>query len=165
MPKVTEATVDDAEAISAFFWDAWREAGPDAPGWAGASPELVAEIAAPQAIAARVGGPDRRMFLAWEEDRVVGFSATRRTDDRSIELAGVIVLGSKTGRGIGTPLVEAAVRSAASLGYTRMEVSTEVDNTRALAFYEGRGFTPTGTESRDVEGTTVDVVLLERPLG
>jgi ribosomal protein S18 acetylase RimI-like enzyme len=161
---VTEATTDDAEAISTFFWDAWREAGPDAPGWAGASPEVVAEIASPESIAARVGGPARRMFLAWHDDRVVGFAATRRIDDDSIELAGVIVLASLTGRGVGTPLVEAAVRAATSLGYTRMLVSTEADNERALGFYEARGFARTGTETRDVEGVEIDLAMLERSL-
>jgi len=165
MVEVTEAGVADAEAISEFFWEAWREAGPGAPGWAGADPEVVAAIAAPEAIAARVGGPEHRMFLAWDGDRVVGFAATRRIDAETIELAGVIVLASMVGHRIGTPLLDAAVRAATRLGYSRMVVSTETDNDRALGFYEARSFVRTGSERRSVEGTDVEVALLERTLG
>ncbi len=63
---VTEATQDDVAAFAAFFWEAWREAGPDAPGFAGATDDVITELTTPEAIRQRIGGPERRMFLAWE---------------------------------------------------------------------------------------------------
>lgn len=161
---IREAGAADVAAIGSFFLEMWRQSGPDAPGFTGATEEIIAEIAAPDAIRARIGGPDRRMFLAYEGDSVVGFAATRVIDDNEIELAGVIVLHSMIGRGVGTPLVEAAIESARSSGQQIMKVSTETDNDRALRFYGARGFQVCGESIEDVEDTPVAVVQLERSL-
>jgi GNAT superfamily N-acetyltransferase len=162
--RVAEATEADIPAIAQFFWNAWAEAGPDAPGWVGADEDVVARIAAPDSLRARLGGPRRRMFLAWHGDDVVGFSATRMVDDRTIELAGIVVLQSMVGGGVGTPLVEAAAASAQDHSFGRMITKTESSNERALAFYERRGFGRTGTLVEDVEGTPVELIELERAL-
>lgn len=162
--KIIEATATDVPAIGSFFLEMWRQSGPDAPGFAGATEAVIAEIAAPDAILARIGGPDRRMFLAYAGDSVVGFAATRAIDTKRIELAGVVVLETMTGRGVGTPLVEAAVGSARDHGHDVIQVKTETDNGRALRFYQSRGFAVCGQSTEDVEGTTVRVIELERYL-
>jgi ribosomal protein S18 acetylase RimI-like enzyme len=162
--RVTEATADDVAAIGAFFRRAWEEAGPGAAGFSGATEEVIAEISAPDAIRARVGGPERRMFVAWEGTDVVGFAATRRLTAGAIELAGVVVLQSMVGRGIGTPLVAAAIASAQGNGFTTMTVSTETDNERALGFYQARGFRLTGQSTADADGVDVEVWNLELSL-
>jgi len=159
-----EATERDVAAFATFFQQAWQEAGPDAPGFAGATEEVVRELTTREAILERIGGPDRRMFLARQGGRVVGFSATRRIDEATVELAGVIVLQSIVGRGIGTPLVEQAVEVATDEGYARMVVRTETTNDRALRFYQARGFTPTGSMTELVEGKPVEVWELVRDL-
>jgi ribosomal protein S18 acetylase RimI-like enzyme len=161
---IIEATESEIPAIGSFFLEMWKQSGPDAPGFTGATEEVIAEIARPDAILARIAGPERRMFLARSGGAVVGFAATRFIDDAQIELAGVIVLQTMIGRGVGTPLVEAAVESARSHGHKLMRVSTETGNTRALQFYQSRGFEICGESSENVEGTTVPVVELERPL-
>ena len=163
--RVTEATDADVPAIAAFFRTAWRASGPDAPGWAGASDEVMAQITAPEAIAARVGGPERRMFLAWEAGRVVGFAATRVQDPETVELAGIVVLPEAIGTGVGTPLLEAAEKSGRSGGATRMTVRTEADNERALGFYRSKGFRATGDVVEQVEGIEVTVTVLEHTMG
>ena len=161
---VREATANDVVAIADFFHEAWRQAGPEAPGFAGATEEVIDEIAAPEAIRARIGGPQRRMFLAWQEDRVVGFAATRRLTGDSIELAGVVVLQSLLGGGVGTVLFEAAAESARTNEFRRMTVSTETDNDRALRFYERCGFSVVGTSTTDAAGTDIEVWNLEMEL-
>jgi ribosomal protein S18 acetylase RimI-like enzyme len=161
---VAEATADDAGAFAAFFWEAWQQAGPAAPGFAGATDEVIRELTTQSAIVERLGGPDRRMFLAWVGQRVVGFSATTRIDNDNVELAGIIVLQSTIGRGIGTALVAETVASCRAAGYHRMIVKTETDNKQALGFYEGLGFTPLRTTEEDAGGVTVDVWELERSL-
>jgi hypothetical protein len=55
-PVVTEATTADVPAVSTFFWDAWRQAGPDSPGFAGATEDVIAEITTPELIRSRLGG-------------------------------------------------------------------------------------------------------------
>jgi len=95
---------------------------------------------------------------------VVGFSATTRIDDGSVELAGIIVLQSMIGIGVGTALVTETVASCRREGYRRMVVKTESDNDRALIFYEAKDFTRSRETSEDVDGTPVTVWELERSL-
>jgi len=162
--EVAEATEDDVAAISDFIREAWRQAGPGAAGFAGATDDVIAEISAPEAITARIGGPERRMFLAQSAGSVVGFAASRRLTSETVELAGIVVLQSMVGRGIGRPLAEAAVESARANGFKRITVSTETDNARALGFYHALGFTPTAVTEADAEGVEVEVQNLELAL-
>lgn len=163
--EIVESADEHVPAISSFFREAWRLAGPDAPGWAGADERIVAEIAEPNAIRARIGGPQQRMFLAVDGDQVLAFAATRLLDGSDAELAGIVVRQDAVGRGIGTPLLEAALDALAAEGVTRVVVRTEVDNERALAFYLSRGFAGDSVISEEVEGTIVEVVELERLIG
>jgi GNAT superfamily N-acetyltransferase len=163
--RVAEAAAADAAAISAFFWDAWRLAGPEAPGWAGASEEAIAELTAPEAILARIGGPERRMFLAWVGERVVGFAATRVHDQEHVELAGIVVSGDALGRGTGSLLLGAVVQWAQGEGFRRLSVKTEATNQRALGFYRSHGFADIRPVVEDVEGNPIELVELERRLG
>jgi hypothetical protein len=68
---VREAVAADATAFATFMQRAWREAGPDAPGFAGAIAESIAEITTPSIFERSIGGPDRRMFLAWHGEEAV----------------------------------------------------------------------------------------------
>lgn len=159
-----EAHDEDADAIGTFLWRLWNEAGTNAPGLAGATEAVIAEIADPDAIRSRLGGPDRRIFVATQGESVVGFAATRAIDAARIELAGIMVLPSLTGRGIGTPLVEAATDRAIRDGFAVVTVSTEVDNAGALRFYEACGFVHRGESVVDVEGKGVAVARLDLTL-
>ena len=161
---VHEATEADIPAIGALFKEMWRESGPNAPGFAGATEKVIAEISEPDAIRARIGGPERRMFLASVGGTVAGFAATREVDAVEIELAGIVVLATMQGRGIGRPLVAVAVETARNHGYRRMTVSTERTNERAIGFYEACGFRIVGESIATVEGTEVEVVELDRSL-
>jgi ribosomal protein S18 acetylase RimI-like enzyme len=162
--RVREAGNKDIAAIARFFKDAWERSGPNAPGWAGASDEVIEDISSPETIRSRIGGPDRRMFLAWAGSRVVGFAATRRTSRTSVELAGIVVLADLVGRGVGTPLLGAAVQAATDEGFDRMTVRTEANNDRALGFYRSRGFEERAGVTEQVGDTQVELVELDRAL-
>ncbi|NQV07892.1 GNAT family N-acetyltransferase [bacterium] len=162
--RVTEAGDGHVDAIASFFWEAWRSSGPDAPGWAGASEEVIAELTTSEAIRERIGGPERRMFLAWEGNRVVAFAATRSEDAEAVELVGIIVLQDMMGHGIETPLLESAARWAVEAGFRRMSVKTEATNDRALGFYRSRGFIDSRMLVEDVEGTAMELSELIRTL-
>lgn len=161
---VEEATVGDVAAFASFFRRAWTEAEPGAPGFAGATDQIIAELVAPETVRERIGGPERRMFLAWHGEEVVGFGATKREDDDTVELAGVIVLQSYAGRGIGSRLIDEAIDRVRAEGCRRMVVRTELTNERARAVYEARGFAVTGTKSEAVEGEAVEVWELSREI-
>ncbi len=158
--SVVEATEADAESIAEFLWRAWEEARPDAPGFAGATEEAIRALTNRESIAKRVGGPNRRMFIAREAEKVVGFSANRAVDDDLVELAGIVVLESMTGRRIGTGLCRIAIETARREGYRRMRVRTEVDNERALGFYKSQGFKPIRSLTETVGDTEVVVTEL-----
>ncbi|MDJ0953477.1 MAG: GNAT family N-acetyltransferase [Acidimicrobiia bacterium] len=161
---VVEASDDDVPAIGSFFWAMWHEAGADAPGFTGATEEIIAEIAAPDAIRSRIGGPERRMFLAYRGGQVVGFAAAKTRNEDEIELAGIVVLQAMVGSGVGTSLVQAAVQACRKLGFAKMTVSTEVDNQRAVAFYQARGFRLAGESTAEVAGTVFAVTNLSLDL-
>jgi ribosomal protein S18 acetylase RimI-like enzyme len=161
---VAEATDGDVDAFAAFFCEAWRQAGPDAPGFTGATDDVIAELTAPAAVRERIGGPERRMFLAWEGDRVVGFSATRHIDDATVELAGIIVLEAMAGRGVGSHLVTATVASAREASYRTMIVRTELTNDRAIGFYEHCGFTVARSAIEHLDDGEVEVCELAMEL-
>ncbi len=153
---VREAAEEDLDAIATFFWEAWREAGPDAPGWAGASDKVLEELTARENLLARLGRPDRRMFIARRGDMVVGFSANRRMDSEMVELSGLVVLQSEWGKQIGSSLLDAAVEAARREGHSRMRVRTEADNERAIRFYQSRGFEYVQTLTEEIGDTTVE---------
>lgn len=161
---VREAVVADAPAFATFMHRAWREAGPDAPGFAGATEESIAEIASQTSFERSIGGPDRRMFLAGIEGEVVGFAATRREDDTTVELAGIVILSTYAGQGVGTALVDASVAAARAEGYATMLVKTETSNHRARDFYEKLGFHLESIATESVDATAVELGTLSRPL-
>ncbi len=161
-PTVREADSTDAAAIADFIRTAWIEAGADAPGFAGATDEIIDEVTRAESIRARLGTTGRRMFIAVSDAGVVGFAATRRIDDGLTELAGIVVRASESGRGIGKALVRAAADATRRDGADRILVRTERSNSRAIGFYEALGFEFDHYSTEHVDGTAVDVVELSR---
>jgi ribosomal protein S18 acetylase RimI-like enzyme len=156
---VREATAADADRIGTFLHTIWGEAGPSAPGFSGATPELIDEIAAPDAVRARLGGPARRIMIAVSGDDVIGFAASRRRAD-DVELAGIVVRRAWAGRGVGSELVRGVVEVCRRDGTGTITVRTETDNATAIAFYESLGFVRRGEDLERVGETDVAVVEL-----
>lgn len=158
--EVREATLDDIEAFRAFILEAWRQAGPGALGWTGASDDAVFQIASREHLASVLSRPDTKVFLAVNGKGVVGFASNRRVDDEVVELSGIVVLESMKGRGIGSRLLETSVMAALSDGFSRILVKTEAFNDRAIAFYRGKGFEAVTQRTVEVEGVDVEVIEL-----
>lgn len=158
--EIRAATADDIEAFKSFIRLAWGEAGPGAPGWTGASDERVEQLTSDEFLSSLFGRADVRVLLAWDDDEIVGFASNRRVDDETVELSGIVVLESMTGRGIGSQLLEAAVKAAVTDGFGKMVVKTESFNERAIGFYESRGFEVKDRTVTEVEGVEVELVEL-----
>lgn len=162
--EVSEATSDDLVSVAHLLRKAWQEAGPGAAGFAGATDAVIDEISRPEALRPLVNSRNRRLFVARDGDRVVGFAATRSLDHETVELAGIIVLIGMAGRGIGTALMDRSIDVCRADGFRRMLVHTETTNEDAIRFYAHLGFESTGTAIDDVEGTDVEVLVMERAL-
>lgn len=160
--EIREATAADASRVGAFLHAIWDEAGPDAPGFAGATSELIDEIARPEAVRERLGGPTRRMVIAVRDHEVVGFAATRALTADEVELAGIVVRRADAGRGIGRALVHEVLDVSRRAGSVSILVRTETDNVAAIRFYESLGFRRQRDTVESVDGVPVAVVELAR---
>jgi GNAT superfamily N-acetyltransferase len=124
------------------------------------------EIALLQRQMPRIPGLHRQRFegqcrgegeylIAWEGDRPVGhlfveWDGTRREAVRSAmpdcppNLSDIAVHPERQSRGIGSQLMEAAEWLAARRGHERVGLSVALDNVRARALYERRGYADAG---------------------
>ena len=159
-----KATVADVQKLSTFFLQAWREAGSGALGFTGATEETISEIASEEFLRERLSSPDVTIYIVEDRGRILGFASTRKIDELTLELSGIIVLESATGRGIGTLLIEKAISAARQWGFRKIVVKTEVLNKRAISFYKKMGLAEIDKTTENVEGKAVDAVVLEKAL-
>jgi ribosomal protein S18 acetylase RimI-like enzyme len=164
MTSVIDATATDVPRLSVFLRSAWAEAGPGALGWTGASAASVEEIASEAFLKGLLADAKTKVFAAVDEDRVIGIAVLRHLAEAEDELAGIILVESRTGRGIGRALLEAALERAQKNGTKEMVVRTEASNGRAIRFYQKLGFAIAGRGWEDVQGTKADLVTLRRTL-
>lgn len=84
--------------------------------------------------------------------------------DNPIELVRLYVQPEWKGLGIGGALLELGLAAARDKGYTACWLKVWQGNTRAIDFYENRGFSQAGSEPYPVGGTSRDVLLMVRPI-
>ncbi len=157
--RIREAKPGDESKLSSFLKDAWREAGPGAPGFTGATQETIEELASLDFLKRLLANPRNKIFVAEDENKFIGFVSSRESGDEFIELSGIIVLNSRVGEGVGTQLLR-MVKSSIPLGYHKKIVKTEVSNDRAIKFYEKMGFSEAGRATEKIDSTPVDLVIL-----
>ncbi|GGU90047.1 hypothetical protein GCM10010211_65770 [Streptomyces albospinus] len=102
----------------------------------------------------RLAGPDAFFFVAQRTDgNPIGVAAglSGRQDGGVgptipglCHISMVAVRPEHWGEGVGKHLVQALLSHGRALGYTRFQLFTHVDNTRAQRLYEGVGFARTG---------------------
>ena len=98
-----------------------------------------------------------------DEGEVVGMAygeartPSRFSDERALEVSGVVIRAGYRGRGVGRELVHEAGRFAADRGIGWIELKTFAPNRGAMEFWEDLGFAP-----RVVQLTSPTRDLLER---
>jgi len=162
--RVRTATLADLHDLGAFFLEAWREAGPESPGFTGATEETMRDLASEESLSAQIMDPLVRVFMAEEGNQISGFAALRRIDSAAVELSGMMVLQKRVRRGVGTELFKKAQEFSISEGYRKMEVKTEAFNRRAIAFYKKLGFVQSGETEDNLGGTLVKLMVLQKSL-
>ena len=107
-------------------------------------------------------------WVAVHGDDVLGWAACSRVSSRCV-YAGVLELSvyvaeAARGRGVGSALLAALVRSTEAAGVWTLETGIFPENTASLALHARHGFRVIGTRERvgQMDGTWRDVVLLER---
>jgi len=162
--SVRVARRQDARPLAQFFLRAWKEAGPNALGFTGASDQAIKEIASEEFLTKRIKSPHVRILVAREGRRVIGFASLRYLEERLAELTGIVVLKDVAGIGIGTRLLQKACLLALGQGFTRMVVKTEAFNLAAIGFYRKNGFNELRNTSEKVGRKRVPLKVLQKPL-
>ena len=83
------------------------------------------------------------MFVALENDRVVGWCEISLSDTAYSEHSGVLSMGVLTGyrsQGVGSWLIRKCISAARSMGLERIELSVLENNPEAHRFYLAKGF-------------------------
>ncbi len=142
--KVRQATPDDVPALVALFQELdrmqsdWRVFTP--------RPGFYDEVGAKYREA--MGNDNAVVLVAEDEGEIVGMAygevhvPSRFSDERALELSGVVVRAGYRGRGVGRALVHEAARFATEREIEWVELKTFAPNQGAMAFWEGLGFTP-----------------------
>ena len=142
--KVRRATAADVPHLVGFFTELdrmqreWRVFTP--------RPGFYDEVGAKYRAA--IASEDQLVVVAEEDDEVVGMAyaeartPSRFSDERSLELSGVVVRSDFRGRGVGRALVAEVARFATERGIPWVELKTFSPNQGAMEFWESLGFTP-----------------------
>lgn len=158
--KVRQATPEDVPALVALFQELdrmqadWRVFTPR-PGFFDEVGEKYREaMNNPDAVVLVVEDDEgEAVGMAYGEAR----TPSRFSDERALELSGVVVRAGYRGRGVGRELVQEAARFAGERGIAWIELKTFSPNRGAMEFWENLGF-----EARVVQLTTSTRELLER---
>ncbi len=142
--KVRQATPEDVPALVALFQELdrmqsdWRVFTP--------RPGFYDEVGLKYREA--MSTENAVVLVAEDEGEIVGMAygevriPSRFSDERALELSGVVVRTGYRGRGVGRALVQEAARFAGEMGVEWVELKTFAPNQGAMAFWEGMGFTP-----------------------
>lgn len=141
--RVRQATPEDVPSLVALFQELdrmqadWRVFTP--------RPGFYDEVGAKYQEA--INNPDAVVLVVEDEEgEVVGMAygeariPSRFSDERALELSGVVVRAGYRGRGVGRELVSEAARFADARGIEWVELKTFAPNRGAMEFWEELGF-------------------------
>jgi ribosomal protein S18 acetylase RimI-like enzyme len=144
---VRQATIHDLEQLVPLF-DDYRQ-------FYGRASDL---SAARQFLLARFTHAESIVFMAQEDEKVIGFTQLYPSFS-SISLARIFILNDlfvlkqARRRGVATTLISAAVKFATASGAARLSLSTAVTNDTAQALYHATGW------KRDEQFLVYDLVI------
>ncbi|HYU94266.1 MAG TPA: GNAT family N-acetyltransferase [Actinomycetota bacterium] len=143
--KVRQATPEDVPALVALFQELdrmqsdWRVFTPRPGFYDEVGLKYREAMSTENAVVVVAEGDEGEIVgMAYGEVRI----PSRFSDERALELSGVVVRTGYRGRGVGRALVQEAARFAGEMGVEWVELKTFAPNQGAMAFWEGMGFTP-----------------------
>jgi putative acetyltransferase len=84
--------------------------------------------------------PDGCLFLALDDTNAIGCVALRKLDEGICEMKRLYVKPSGRGKGLGKKLVDAVIKEALKIGYTKMRLDTIPKMKEAITLYRSIGF-------------------------
>ena len=164
---VRAATSDDVAALHPLIERAYRGDTAKA-GWTHEADLLFDDRTSAAELASLIADPDRVILLAHRDGALIGCVQVARAGDDLAYLGMVTVEPTLQARGLGRRLLAAAESEAvARFGARRMEMTVIHRRAELIAWYERRGYAPTG-ETRpfpvDPPRPELDFVVLEKAL-
>lgn len=114
------------------------------------------------------GKIDQSIFVAIEQDEVIGWSALSPVSDRcvygGVAEVSVYVTGIATGKGIGKMLLDQLIAFAENHNIWTLQAGIFTENMASIKLHEKGGFRMVGTREKlgQLDGVWKDVVLMER---
>ena len=144
--RIRLAVLEDAPALAGleatlFGVDAWSEV----------------------AVLGELKGPGRHAVVAAEDDDLVGYAVTMRSDD-VVDLQRIGVRSDRQRQGVARALLDEVLGGAAAEGADRMLLEVSAVNTAALAFYAAADFVEIDRRRRYYRDGS-DAVVMRRSLG
>ena len=90
--------------------------------------------------------PRSRCYAAFEEDRIIGQYLLLHTRPFTAEVVNIAVTPDRQRQGIGTTLLQHAIRTARKAGFRLLEIGTGDSGTGQIALYERCGFVRCGID-------------------
>lgn len=158
------ATVEDAPNLAALAAVIWPEAFSDMITRAQIE-YMLKHLQSAQAMATQM----REGFFYWficRGDQRIGYAAVRYDVDENIgHLSKLYILAAERGGGASLHALNALCDDARARGATRLSLTVNKTNARAIRFYEKHGFKKTRALVIDIGGGFVmDDFVMERPL-
>ena len=158
--RVRQATPEDVPSLVALFQELdrmqadWRVFTPRPGFYDEVGDKYQEAINNPDAVVLVVEDDEGDVVgMAYGEARI----PSRFSDERALEVSGVVVRSGYRGRGVGRELVAEAARFAESRDIDWIELKTFAPNRGAMEFWEELGFTP-----RVIQLTSATTDLLDR---
>ena len=161
------ATLDDVAALHPLIERAYRGETAKA-GWTHEADLLFDTRTSAEELSALIADPDRVILLAHQDDALIGCVQVARVGDDRAYLGMLTVEPSLQASGLGRRLLAAAETEAvARFAARRMEMTVIHRRAELIAWYERRGYRPTG-ETRpvpvDPPRPELEFVVLEKGL-
>jgi ribosomal protein S18 acetylase RimI-like enzyme len=138
------ATLDDVAALHPLIERAYRGDTAKA-GWTHEADLLFDDRTSADELTALIADPDRIILLAHRDDVLIGCVQVARSSDDRAYLGMLTVEPTLQASGLGRRLLAAAeVEAVARFGARRMEMTVIRRRAELIAWYERRGYAPTG---------------------
>ena len=161
------ATPEDVAALHPLIERAYRGETAKA-GWTHEADLLFDTRTSAEELSALIADPDRVVLLAHQDGALIGCVQVARVGDDRTYLGLLTVEPTLQASGLGRRLMAAAETEAVTrFGARRMEMTVINRRAELIAWYERRGYAPTGDTRPfpvDPPRPELDFVVLEKPL-
>ena len=162
MVTVEKAGLSDLDDIKDVLRDTWIDTYSDS-----LSAEMVDMISSQwhsdEMLSSQIRNPSIHFSIAKDLERdILGLATAFQEDDETAYLSRLYVLPIYQGRGIGSKLLKDATRMFPNT--TKIRLSVEEMNLKAISFYWNRGFFKTGEKRLNIDDDVIRTIEMEKLL-